>query len=155
MYLETLDAARAVDAKQPRGAPHPVRKQTCIVSCAQAHAMDGYNATVRMGGKRLTLRVIVHEVWGGFDGGAEAELDELAACVKATGVDGTDYAGSSAPGAFSAHWARKIAIVLLLSHGELFCNVADAIFSDAAMARAAAHGVFLLYLTVWILCRLS
>ena len=65
------------------------------------------------------LRVLLHEVWGGFGGDAEQELDSLKQTATRLG-DATDYAGSNARDSFKAHWARKIGITLLTSIGDLF-----------------------------------
>ena len=92
------------------------------------------------------MRIVIHEVWGGFDDGAVAELDSLARMAKALG-DGTDYAappGSNAPGAFAVHWARDLGITLHTSIGELLVKSAGIVNSEGAAERAhaiAASGV--------------
>ena len=69
------------------------------------------------------MRIVVHEVFGGFDSGTMAELDSLVARVKATKDDGTDYSGSK-EASFGAYWTQRAGITLLTSVGALFTKVA-------------------------------
>ena len=113
-------------------APH---QQRCDEDVTAATAVrPDYRDAIERG---HDLRAVVHETWGGFDAGAEAELDALARTAKALG-DGTDYAASNTPGAFTLHWARHLGSTLLLSVGELLQRSVRVVNSPDAAARARA-----------------
>ena len=66
----------------------------------------------------------MHEIYGGIDEGGVAELHEAAAAARATG-DGTDYAGSNAPGGFATHWGRRLSMVTLLAVGVMLVKAGE------------------------------
>ena len=83
------------------------------------------------------LRVLVHEVWGGMDAGAEAEMEQQAGLATAL-LDATNYAGSNAIGAFATHWTRRLSSVVLLAHGQLINAVGSYMAKQQAREEAFA-----------------
>ena len=80
----------------------------------------------------------MHEVWGGLDSGAEAELDALAARAEASGDDGTDYSASQVTGAFRTFWSQRMGITMLTSIGEMLNKAARSMELTGPAATTAA-----------------
>ena len=80
---------------------------------------------------------MVHEVWGGMDAGAEAEMEQQAGLATAL-LDATNYAGSNAIGAFATHWTRRLSSVVLLAHGQLINAVGSYMAKQQAREEAFA-----------------